>query len=67
MQVGQKLKDQLQQDIRTYWSFGNDKAVINGIIMKGRHVILPVVLKAAGTKPTPHQSHGDREHKTLGM
>ena len=28
-----------------YWSFGNDMAVINGIIMKGRHVIIPDILK----------------------
>ena len=29
-----------------YWSFRDDMAVIDGIIMKGRHVSIPEVLKA---------------------
>ena len=28
-----------------YWSFKDDMAVIDGIIMKGRHVIIPERLK----------------------
>ena len=28
-----------------YWSFSDDMAVIDGIMMKGRHVIIPEVLK----------------------
>ena len=39
-----EIKDQVQHDIRTYWSFRDDMAVIDGIIMKGRCVI-PEVLK----------------------
>ena len=42
----QEIKDQVQHDIWSYWSFGNDMEVISGIIMKGRHVIIPDALKA---------------------
>ena len=34
-------KEQIQQDIRPYWTFKDDMAVINGVIMKGRHIIVP--------------------------
>ena len=38
-------KDQLLQDIRLYWSCKDDLAVIDGVIIKGRHIIVPEVLK----------------------
>ena len=38
-----EIKDQVQQDIGAYWSFKDDMAVIDGIIMKGRHVIIPEI------------------------
>ena len=38
-------QDHLYQDIRAYWSFRDDIAVINSFIMKGRHVVIPEVLK----------------------
>ena len=38
-------KDQLHLDIRPYWSYKDDLAVIDGIVMKGRHIIIPKVLK----------------------
>ena len=31
--------------MRMYWTFQDDMAVINGIIVKGRHVIIPKILK----------------------
>ena len=34
-------KDQLHLDIRSYWSYKDDLAVIDGIVMKGRHIIIP--------------------------
>ena len=40
-----EIKDQVQKDIWLYWSFRDDMAVIDGIIMKGRCVIIPKVLK----------------------
>ena len=50
-------------------------AVIDRIIMKGRHVIIPKILKIQGTRSTPcqshgnikNQSHGKRKNQTPGM
>ena len=38
-------KDQLHQDIWPYWSFRDDLAVIDGVIMKGRYILMPEVPK----------------------
>ena len=38
-------KDQIPQDIWTYWTFWDDMGVIDGIILKGRHVVIPESLK----------------------
>ena len=38
-------KDQLHQDISPYWSFKDDLAVIDGVIMKGRCISIPEALK----------------------
>ena len=38
-------KDQLHLDIRPYWSYKDDLAVKDGIVMKGRCTIIPKVLK----------------------
>ena len=38
-------KAKLHSDIRPYWSYRDDLAVIDGVIMKGRHIIIPVELK----------------------
>ena len=54
-------KDQVHQDIRAYWSFKDEMAVIDGIIMKGKHVIIPEILKNQGARPNIHQSHGNRK------
>ena len=40
-----EIKDQVQQDMRTYWSFKDDKAVIDGIIMMSKCDIIPEILK----------------------
>ena len=37
-------KDQLHQDIRPYWQSRDDMVVIDVVIMKGRHIIIPEVL-----------------------
>ena len=47
-------KVHLHKDIRAYWSFKDDMAVIDGVIMNGRHIIIPEVLKNTGTRSTPH-------------
>ena len=38
-------KDELYSDLRPYRSYTDDLAVIDGVVMKGRHIIIPVVLK----------------------
>ena len=37
-------KYQLHQDIRPYWLYKDDLAVIDGVVMKGRCIIVPEVL-----------------------
>ena len=55
--------DQMLQDMRTYCTFQDDMVVINGIIMKGRCVVIPEALKNTGTRSTPGQPHGNRKTK----
>ena len=38
-------KNQLPQDIRTYWMIRDDMAVIDGEVIKGRHIVIPEVLQ----------------------
>ena len=33
-------RDQIQQDIRPYWTFQNDMAVIDWVNLKGRHIVV---------------------------
>ena len=46
-------KEQIPQDIRTYWTFRGYMTVINGVIIKGRHLVVPEVLQ----KPALQQLH----------
>ena len=34
-------KIQLPQDIRTYWTFRDDMEVIDGVVIKGRCIVIP--------------------------
>ena len=36
----QHLKDKIPQNIRTYWTFRDDKAVNDGVIIKGRCIVV---------------------------
>ena len=38
-------KDQLHQDIMPYWSFKDDLADIDAVVMNGRCIIIPEALK----------------------
>ena len=38
-------KDELHSDLRPYCSYRDDLAVIDGVVMKGRCIIIPVVIK----------------------
>ena len=42
---GPATKDELHQDIRPCWSYKDDLAVIDGVVMRGRCIIVPEVLK----------------------
>ena len=57
-------KEQIHQDFRTYWSFRDDMAVTNGIIMKGRCVVIPEVLKQQ-TLDQLHVNHSGIEKTKL--
>ena len=37
-------RDKLHSDLRLYWSYRDDLAGIDGVVMKGRWIIIPVVL-----------------------
>ena len=39
------MKDELHADLRPYWSYRGELAVIDGIILKGRHIVIPKSLK----------------------
>ena len=39
------MKDELYSDLRPYWSYRDDLVVIDGVVMKGSHIIIPAVLK----------------------
>ena len=39
------MKDELCADLRPYWSYRGELAVIDGIILKGRHIVIPNSLK----------------------
>ena len=38
------MKDQIPQDLSTCWTFRDDMAVINYVVMKGRCIVVPDVL-----------------------
>ena len=38
-------KDKLHTDLKPYWSNRDELAVIDGIVLKGRHIIIPTSLR----------------------
>ena len=38
-------KDQVPQEMRMYWTIQDHMVVIEGIMMKGRYVVIPKILK----------------------
>ena len=38
-------KDELCADLRPYWSYRGELAVLDGVILKGRHIVIPNSLK----------------------
>ena len=43
--TGWPSTDKLHIEIRPYWSYTDNLAVIDGVVMKGRHIIIPTELK----------------------
>ena len=39
------MKDELHSDLRPCWSYRDDLVVIDGVVMKGRWIIIPTALK----------------------
>ena len=38
-------KDELQSDLRLYWSYRDDLTVMDGVVMKDRWIIIPTTVK----------------------
>ena len=38
-------KDELHADLQPYWSYRDELAVIDRIVLKGRHVVIPASLR----------------------
>ena len=38
-------RDELHSNLRPYWSYRDDLVVIDGVVMKGRHILIPTSLK----------------------
>ena len=38
-------KDELHADLKPYWSYRDELAVIDGIVLKGRHIVIPTSLR----------------------
>ena len=43
-----RMRDELHSYLRPYWSYRDDLAVIDGVVMKGRHILIPTSLKQQG-------------------
>ena len=60
-----RKKDELHSDIRLYWSHRDDLVVIDGVVMKGRHIIIPAVLKQQVLDQLYHNHMGIEKTKLL--
>ena len=38
-------KDELHADLKPYWSYRDELAIIDGVMLKGRHIVIPTTLK----------------------
>ena len=61
---GLKAKTQLPQEIKAYWIFRGDMAVIDGVVMKGRHIVIQEALQQQVLKQL-HMNHMDIEKTKL--
>ena len=49
-------KNQLPQDMRTYWTFRDDMAVIDWVVIKGNYIVIPKALQQQALKQL-HMNH----------
>ena len=45
LERGNNTRNQIPQDMRTYWTFKDDMAVIDEVILKSRHTVIPEALQ----------------------
>ena len=58
-------KGELHIDIRPYWSYRDNLAVIDSVVMKGGHIIVPLELKQQVLDQLHHNHMGIKETKPL--
>ena len=58
-------KDHLHINIRPYWSYKDDLAFIDGVVMKGRHTIIPQELRQQVLDQLHLNHMGIRKTKSL--
>ena len=58
-------KNQLPQDIRTYWTFRDDMQVIDGIVIKGKCIVIPKALQQQVLKQLHINHMGIKKIKLL--
>ena len=58
-------KDQLPQDIKTYWTFRDDMAVIDNVVIKGQCIVIPGSLQQHALKHLHINHMGIEETKLL--
>ena len=57
-------KDELYADLNPYWSYRDELAVIDDIILKGRCIVIPNSLRQQVLGAAPYKSHGHRKDQT---
>ena len=65
IRLWQENKDKIPQDIQTYCTFSDDMAVIDEIILKDRHVVIPAIFQKQPLYQL-HINHMGMEKETPG-
>ena len=62
-------KDELHADLKPYWSYRDELAVIDGIILKGRCIIIPNILRqqVLGQLHTNHMGIGKQNYLPVNL
>ena len=57
-------KDELHADLRPYWSYRDELDVIDGIILKGKHIVIPNSLRQQILEQLHTNHKGIEKNKT---